>query len=564
MEKLNQLTRKTLLLLSIATLSVLGLRAQNKAADEEILTQPTKTRHYLGGWLYTGYSRLIHDIDRTSVIGGIGAGIGVGYQLRIEDFLFKTGLEFEFINSSNNVKGLSAEKLIKYKDPIKPGGTASKDIRFRYKAIRHTDGQNVGILNVPLMAGMRIKANYDYYFLAGVKVGLPVLGYNVTNGKFTTEGFHEEYIDTFVNMKNHFYGVQKVKSETHPSKFGNINLMASLELGLEVNQWLDKALGIESKSTKTMKPKTVGKGKNKRQYQPFERETPRMRAALFVDYGLMNINDNANTGGEYPSEPIGFDESSQAVLFAQQNLLTTNRAFEDGKAKKVVPFVVGVKGTVFFDVTKPKLAPAPPPPPPPPPPQLITGKIVDLETGKEINNARVVMKDTTGKVLYSEALKNYGVFNTKLRRTGVYKVEVTVPNYYQYSRLASNVGDTLMIYIQPIKKGTTFVIKNIYFDFDKTTLTPESNAELDKQAEFLKENPDIHILITGHTDSKGSDSYNMKLSEGRAIAVMNALIERGIAPERLKAEGRGETQPVATNDTEEGRAENRRIEIEIQ
>ena len=94
MEKLNQLTRKTLLLLSIATLSVLGLRAQNKAADEEILTQPTKTRHYLGGWLYTGYSRLIHDIDRTSVIGGIGAGIGVGYQLRIEDFLFKTGLEF--------------------------------------------------------------------------------------------------------------------------------------------------------------------------------------------------------------------------------------------------------------------------------------------------------------------------------------------------------------------------------------------------------------------------------------------------------------------------------------
>ena len=151
MEKLNQLTRKTLLLLDIATLSVLGLQAQNKAADKEILTQPTKTRHYLGGSLYTGYSRLIHDIDQTSVIGGIGAGIGVGYQLRIEDFLFKTGLEFEFINSSNNVKGLSAEKLIQYKDSIKPGGAANKNIKFRYKAIRHTDGQNVGILNVPLM-----------------------------------------------------------------------------------------------------------------------------------------------------------------------------------------------------------------------------------------------------------------------------------------------------------------------------------------------------------------------------------------------------------------------------
>ena len=120
-----------------------------------------------------------------------------------------------------------------------------------------------------------------------------------------------------------------------------------------------------------------------------------------------------------------------------------------------------------------------------------------------------------------------------------------------------------MVYMQPIKTGTSFVVKNIYFNTNDTSLTAESNKELDKQAKFLKENLNVNITIVGHTDSRGSDEYNLKLSEGRAVSVMRALIDRGIAPERLKAEGRGETQPVASNETEEGRAENRRIEIEV-
>jgi len=81
---------------------------------------------------------------------------------------------------------------------------------------------------------------------------------------------------------------------------------------------------------------------------------------------------------------------------------------------------------------------------------------------------------------------------------------------------------------------------------------------------YLARNPQIHIKIVGHTDNVGKDAANQKLSDGRANAVMKDLIERGIAPERIQAEGRGETQPIDTNDTEEGRQNNRRVEIEIQ
>ena len=80
---------------------------------------------------------------------------------------------------------------------------------------------------------------------------------------------------------------------------------------------------------------------------------------------------------------------------------------------------------------------------------------------------------------------------------------------------------------------------------------------------YLERNPEVRIRIIGHTDNIGKDAANQKLSEGRAKAVRDDLIERGVAPERIQSEGRGESQPIDTNDTEEGRQNNRRVEIEI-
>jgi OOP family OmpA-OmpF porin len=104
---------------------------------------------------------------------------------------------------------------------------------------------------------------------------------------------------------------------------------------------------------------------------------------------------------------------------------------------------------------------------------------------------------------------------------------------------------------------------HINFDFDKAVIKPEFKGELDKAAAFVRANSNVpFIVLTGHTDSKGKDAYNMKLSQRRADAVRQALITNyGLDATKLKAKGMGETHPVATNDTEEGRYQNRRVEL---
>jgi OOP family OmpA-OmpF porin len=106
-------------------------------------------------------------------------------------------------------------------------------------------------------------------------------------------------------------------------------------------------------------------------------------------------------------------------------------------------------------------------------------------------------------------------------------------------------------------------LKNIYFDFDKTTLKSESFVELNKVVEFLKQNSHVEIEIAGHTDSKGADTYNQNLSQGRSQSVVDYLSSQGINSNRLTAQGYGESKPIDTNETEDGRANNRRVEFTV-
>ncbi len=111
------------------------------------------------------------------------------------------------------------------------------------------------------------------------------------------------------------------------------------------------------------------------------------------------------------------------------------------------------------------------------------------------------------------------------------------------------------------EKGCMVEVKlEIYFDTDSAVVKPEYYPEIEKIANFLKEHPDMKIEIQGHTDSVGPADYNLKLSQRRAEAVKKILVEKfGISPDRIIAKGYGETKPIAPNDTEEGRAKNRRV-----
>lgn len=117
-----------------------------------------------------------------------------------------------------------------------------------------------------------------------------------------------------------------------------------------------------------------------------------------------------------------------------------------------------------------------------------------------------------------------------------------------------------------IKAGEGLIVKfdsGILFDFNKTDLKDNARVNLQNLAGTMKNNPETNILIVGHTDNVGSDSYNEGLSQRRAREVKQFIASQGIPNSRLNIEGRGESEPIASNDTETGRSQNRRVEIVI-
>ena len=103
----------------------------------------------------------------------------------------------------------------------------------------------------------------------------------------------------------------------------------------------------------------------------------------------------------------------------------------------------------------------------------------------------------------------------------------------------------------------------VLFDVDSAALKPQAQSVLSQTADVMIRYPDSDLLVKGHTDSTGSERYNQELSERRARSVRNFLIAKGVASQRITAIGFGKTMPVASNETSEGRAQNRRVEIEI-
>ena len=115
-----------------------------------------------------------------------------------------------------------------------------------------------------------------------------------------------------------------------------------------------------------------------------------------------------------------------------------------------------------------------------------------------------------------------------------------------------------------LEKGKTVVLKGVNFEFNKATLTNESERILTMAYNALVANPDVRVEISGHTDNVGSEQYNQVLSLKRAQAVKNWLVQKGIASNRMKTVGKGQNEPVASNGTDAGRAENRRIEFYVE
>lgn len=148
---------------------------------------------------------------------------------------------------------------------------------------------------------------------------------------------------------------------------------------------------------------------------------------------------------------------------------------------------------------------------------------------------------------------------------GKYYVEIIYKGFFPYkdSVVIPEAGLKQNFLLAPVEAEKAIVLRNIYFDYDKATLRPESIEELERVVRFLQENPTLRVEISGHTDSDGSEMYNLRLSQARAQAVVDYLVSRGIRPSRLVAKGYGESRPVAPNDTPENKQKNRRTELKI-
>src|SRR5581483_1001921 len=129
------------------------------------------------------------------------------------------------------------------------------------------------------------------------------------------------------------------------------------------------------------------------------------------------------------------------------------------------------------------------------------------------------------------------------------------------------VETRLLMFVQDpnarVDQNTWFDFDRLVFDPNSATLRPESQEQLNNIAEILKAYPNVHVKVGGYTDNSGNPEDNLKLSQDRANAVVAEEVRRGIAPDRLTAEGYGDQHPVADNSTDEGRAKNRRVSMRV-
>lgn len=179
----------------------------------------------------------------------------------------------------------------------------------------------------------------------------------------------------------------------------------------------------------------------------------------------------------------------------------------------------------------------------------------NLETNKELGTAISNPNDGSYKIILP-----YGtVYSFMATKQGFYSVSdnIDVSAITKYEEIERN------LYLTPVEVGEVIRLNNIFFDFDKATLKKESFSELDRLYNLLLENQSMIIALSGHTDNKGSDEYNLKLSDDRVQSVLKYLLAKGISAERLSAKGFGETKPIASNENEIGRSKNRRVEFTV-
>lgn len=577
--------------------------------------------HRIGFWGQVGYSNLFTSgidyqlpaaagLNPTGFLnkdkGFVGGGLGLGYQMRYKQFLMTIGAEFNFYNS---IMGITNQPDGAFALQYGMEPYASTMI-YHYDFAKLNDKLIGGFAQVPILFGMELK-NIPLFWQVGVKAGFGVLGQSTINGQLTTTIEDKELIEGLSDMYKHTLVTDQ--EFTRPStkvKFG-LNVAATAEIGMNLDRWVS---GPKMRVSLFADYGVIPALQN--YVDPNAQDIP---TQMLVDANPLNFPTNSAlhtvsaraadvhpflagakiavwlemprkklVTSPMPQKPqprlavYSFDEETQLALGGvavevqdsaavskkrntnKQGQIKVGRVAEGGYRVTATKNGYFPADTIIYQVEEFTYDTVQVPMRRIPAPIIYTLclNVYDVETAEPIE-ANVRFTSLTDTVsLYAAQAADDGFIETPLTE-GSYIAHLNAAGYMPKEDTIHFVRDTTDVYMQHIKEGIKVKIENLFFATNKTYILPQSEQAMSDLANFLLENPTVTIHITGHTDAVGTDEANQILSEGRANAVRADLIKRGVAPERMTAEGKGEKEPVADNDTEEGRQLNRRVEFTI-
>lgn len=264
-----------------------------------------------------------------------------------------------------------------------------------------------------------------------------------------------------------------------------------------------------------------------------------------ADHDIYFVMSADGKHGYYSSAKEGGygHEDIYQVIMPQPKVVANKEVKDSTKTEPVIvknPLTI-LKGTVTDEVTG----------------NPVGSEIKVIDDEKNMVIAEFKSNSTTGKYLVSlPSGRNYGI---RVESEGYlfHSEHFDIPQTTDYQEIVKDVK------LKKMEVGTSIVLRNIFFDHNAATLRSESEAELERLHQLMTDYPTLEIEIGGHTDSDGSNDYNQKLSERRAKAVVDYLLKKGVETTRMQAKGYGESEPIDSNDTDEGKQNNRRTEFKI-
>lgn len=554
----------------------------------------TRNIHHVAMWGGVGYSGLVNQYDNSKFIGGGGGLLGVGYEYRYDHFIFNAGPELRLFSSMDKITfpgpydvaimadGYNQTKHYLFSDPL-------------------NENHAVGQIMLPITFGGRWK---NVYFLAGAKVGYTIFGTYKQKGELTTTITDDmAYDPNWSNMPNHNAYTNAPYVAKGKNNYG-LDIALTAEVGVDINSFLSKQWNE----------------RNEKKEHPWH-----MRASIFMDYGLMNMSLAQQGPIALPTEQNITTQSLHSSVWANSRLnslmvgvkfmallqinkpqppkpkkptmvlyLTDNQTDKaiasatvqitplQGKKPKTTKKTTNKKGMLvakisagqyhmqlshpdyiatIHDYQHPEwgdtitltMQPRPD----------FKFYVRDAKSDSLVAANITFINSNGATVATAKTDSITGFAKLRLPLNTQIKIRIEADNYLTFTDNVSDIGAEVMYKIEPIIKKRAIILHNLFFATNKTTILPESESAMQNLYELMAENPELRIRITGHTDNVGTNIDNQKLSEGRAKSVKDNLVQRGISAERIETDGKGETQPITTNDTEEGRAKNRRVEFVI-